>query len=306
MQERTVRRIMTKFNTEGHVNPSPIPGRPKLLTEEENNLILNSIQQNGFQSTRQIISNLELNCCDKTVQRRLRDVGYYHHIPAQKEVLTVNHMEQRMAFALEHLRWEEEWMCTVFSDEKVFSTDENGRVTLWRTKGTRYAQENIRFRARCGRITLAFWGCMTSRGPGPLVQTTPHMDSEEYIHILSNEMMPYIAETFPDIPYVNFVQDNSGVHRARIVQNWLARQPNLRTLNWSAKSPDLNVIENLWAEVVREWDPQIRRTREALAQHVIEKWEGLRARPVLFENLTTSMPQRLNSVIDANGGVTRF
>ncbi|KMQ86550.1 transposable element tc3 transposase [Lasius niger] len=91
------------------------------------------------------------------------------------------------------------------------------------------------------------------------------MNSKEYIHILSNVMMPYIAETFPGIPYVNFVQDNSGVHRARIAQDWLARQPNFRTLNYPAKSPDLNVIENLWAEMVREWNPQIRRTREALA-----------------------------------------
>ncbi|CAL1672077.1 unnamed protein product [Lasius platythorax] len=211
-----------------------------------------------------------------------------------------------MAFALEHLGWEEEWMCTIFSDEKVFSTDENGKITLWRTRGMRYAQENIRFRTRCGRITLAFWGCMTSRGSRPLVRTTPHMNSEEYIHILSNVMMPYVSETFPGITYVNFVQDNSGVHRARIVQDWLARQPNLRTLNYPAKSPDLNVIENLWAKIVREWDPQIRRTREALAQYVIDKWEGLRARHALFENLITSMPQRLNSVIEKNGGVTRF
>lgn len=209
-----------------------------------------------------------------------------------------------MAFALEHLPWEEEWAITIFSDEKVFSTDENGRVTLWRTRGTRYAKENIRFRARCGRITLGFWGYMTSRGPGPLVPTTPHMNSVEYIHILSNVMLPYIAETFPDKPIVNFLQDNSGV--ARIVQDWLAQQPNLRTLDFPAKSPDLNVIENLWAAIIKEWDPQIRRTREALSQYVLDKWENLRARPELYNNLVYSMAQRLYNVIENNGGVTRF
>lgn len=247
-----------------------------------------------------------LECSTRTIRRRLKENGYFHRIPAQKELLTEHHKEQRMGFALEHVEWNDEWTTTIFSDEKVFSTDENGKVTLWRTRGTRYAQENVRFRQRSGRITLGFWGCMSSRGPGPLVRTTPHMNSEEYINILSNVMMPYVAETFPGIPYVNFIQDNSGVHRSRIVRNWLAAQPNLRTLNWPAKSPDLNVIENLWGIVVQKWNPRIQRTREALAQHVLDQWEDLRARPELFQNLVASMPQRLNAVINNQGSVTRF
>jgi len=80
---------------------------------------------------------------------------------------------------------------------------------------------------------------MTSHGPGSLMRTAPHMNSEEYIQILSNVVLPYIAETFPGIPYVNFIEDNSEVHRVR-VQDWLAAQPNIRTLDWSAKFPDLN------------------------------------------------------------------
>lgn len=108
------------------------------------------------------------------------------------------------------------------------------------------------------------------------------MNGEEYINILSNAMIPYVAETFHDEPYVNFVQDNSGVHRSRIVRNWLAAQPNIRTLDWPAKSPDLNVIENIWGIIVQEWNNNIRRTREALEQYVIEKWENLRTRPDLF------------------------
>jgi len=254
----------------------------------------------------QVKAALRVNCSTRTIRRRWQRSGFSHHIPAQNEVLSAQHKEQRMAFALEHLAWRDEWMTTIFSDEKVFSTDENARVTLWRMRETRYAEENIRFRQRCGRITLGFWGCMTSHGPGPLVRTTPHMNSEEYIRILSDVMLPYIAETFPDVPYVNFVQDNSGVHRARVVQNWLAAQPNLRTLNWPAKSPDMNVIENLWGIIVQEWDPQVRRTREALAQHVFNQWEGLRARPELFQNLVASMPQRLNAVIENYGSATRF
>lgn len=254
----------------------------------------------------QIKADNELQCSLRTIRRRLNENGYFHHIPAENESLSAQHKEQRMAFALQHLGWNDEWMVTIFSDEKVFSTNENGRVTLWRMKGTRYANENVRFRQQSGRITLGFWGCMSSHGPGQLVRTTPHMNSEEYIQILSNMMLPYIDETFPGVPYVNFIQDNSGVHRARVVQNWLAAQPNLRTLDWPAKSPDMNVIENLWGIIVQQWDPQVQRTREALAQHVFDQWEDLRARPELFQNLVASMPQRLNAVVENQGSVTRF
>lgn len=86
---------------------------------------------------------------------------------------------------------------------------------------------------------------MTSRGPGSLIRTTWHMNGEEYFHILSNVMMPYVAETFPGISSVNFVHNNSGVHRSRVVQDWLVTQHNLKTLDWPAKSAYLNVIENL-------------------------------------------------------------
>jgi len=115
--------------------------------------------------------------------------------------------------------------------------NENGRVTLWRIRETNYSEGNVRFRKKSGHIALGF--CMTSHGSGSLMRIATHMNSEEYIQILSNVVLPYIAETFPGIPYVNFIEDNSEVHRV-IVQDWLAAQPNIRTLDWSAKSPDLN------------------------------------------------------------------
>lgn len=146
----------SKNNLLGHVNLFLISGRPRTTNEEEDNAILESIRQCGFQSARQIKSNLNLRISERTVRRRLHEHDYNYRIPAQHEKLTLNHKYQRLAFALEHLAWEEEWMHTIFSDEKVFSSDENSRVTLWRTRETLYTEENIRFRERSGRITLAF------------------------------------------------------------------------------------------------------------------------------------------------------
>ncbi|XP_077275854.1 uncharacterized protein LOC143904796 [Temnothorax americanus] len=103
ISESSVRRIARRYDTLGHVNPSPIPGRLRGTNAEEDQEILNVIQQSGFHSSRQIRLNVDLTCSDRTVRRRLHNAGYHHRIPAQREVFSHRHKEQRLGFAMEHL-----------------------------------------------------------------------------------------------------------------------------------------------------------------------------------------------------------
>ena len=43
----------------------------------------------------------------------------------------------------------------------------------------------------------------------------------------------------------SIVQDNCQVHKARIIQNYF-EENRIKCITWPAKSPDLNVIENVW------------------------------------------------------------
>ena len=42
-----------------------------------------------------------------------------------------------------------------------------------------------------------------------------------------------------------YMQDNSQIHRAIIVQDWFAER-DIDVLDWRPYSPDMNPIENLW------------------------------------------------------------
>lgn len=97
------------------------------------------------------------------------------------------------------------------------------------------------------------------------------------------------------------LQDNCSVHTAKIIDNWFANNKDVTRLVAPANSPDLNLIQNVWAETTRDWFSVFPRNLETLNPHVTQNWEELRNRPDYFQSLYDSMPARINAVIDNNG-----
>lgn len=118
--------------------------------------------------------------------------------------------------------------------------------------------------------------------------------------------MPGADRLFPDEDFVYIVEDNSPIHTARIVREWYAAHPRLQRLQWPAKSPDLNIIENVWAEMCRKWGPCPAVTVQGLKRVVARSWHLLRRRPLYFENLLNSMSNRLAVVLESGGYQTKY
>lgn len=89
-------------------------------------------------------------------------------------------------------------------------------------------------------------------------------------------------------------------------KKWFSEHPELDVLATPANSPDLNPIENVWAESTRNWKTVFPRNKTTLEASIVQSWEKLRERPEYFKNLYESMPRRLNAVIDNNGGPTKY
>lgn len=101
-------------------------------------------------------------------------------------------------------------------------------------------------------------------------------------------------------------QDNNSTHTSRLTREWLKAHPEIELLNAPTNSPDLNPIENFWAEMTREWQSVFPRNMAKLESYVVERWEEWRGQTQYFENLYDSMPHRINQVIDNNGGATKY
>ncbi|KAJ4450827.1 hypothetical protein ANN_02258 [Periplaneta americana] len=150
---------------------------------------------------------------------------------------------------------------------------------------------------------------MSYDGPGVIERIDGRFNAGTYEYILENIFLPSARERFPEGTLL-FQQDNHPVHYAASIQRWFQRRPEIEIINWPPKSPDLNVIENLWAELkkrgIATYAHRRPRNRDELWDQVVDTWEDLAGDQNLFHNLVTSMPDRLRAVIEADCMWTRF
>ena len=80
----------------------------------------------------------------------------------------------------------------------------------------------------------------------------------------------------------------------------------MEVLLWPAQSPDLNPIENLWNHLKRklaEYEVPPRGILE-LWERVQEEWGKIKLE--VCQGLIESMPRRVEAIIKAKGGYTKY
>jgi len=148
-----------------------------------------------------------------------------------------------------------------------------------------------------GGGSIMFWGCVAYNGVGDLVPVDGMMTKSKYLEVLNNFAFPsgdkLIGESFI------FQQDNAPCHKAKMITSFLS-EIGVYILDWPPQSPDLNIIENLWAYIKRKRCADLQRTREDTISEVEALWRDV---PLDYiRNLVESVPRRLQKVISAKGG----
>jgi len=102
-----------------------------------------------------------------------------------------------------------------------------------------------------------------------------------------------------------FQEDNAPVHTAKVARDFL-HSNNVELLPWPPQSPNLNLIEEFWSILesgLRKHKPGPSNIQE-LEKMVIEEWKSIPKE--IYQNLNSSMPSRIQAVISANGGHTKY
>lgn len=151
-----------------------------------------------------------------------------------------------------------------------------------------------------GGGSVMVWGCMSASGVGKLKFIDGVMDSKAYLSILKNDFLPSVQKLGLQDNFI-FMHDNDPKHNSRLVREWLLY--NIKSkLPHPPQSPDLNVIEHLWAHLKQKLKNKKPSSISELKRVLQEEWENIS--PNTTKNLVSSMPKRLKEVFDAKGGHT--
>ena len=126
------------------------------------------------------------------------------------------------------------------------------------------------------------------------------MNGQRYLDLLKNKLELHMAVHNCTV----FMQDGAPCHRAKIVTQFL-KPKKIRILDWPGNSPDLNPIENLWSILKDKVSEKQPTSAKMLEQAIKEVWVRELSNEYC-QSLVESMPRRLEAVIKAKGGPTKY
>ena len=207
--------------------------------------------------------------------------------------------QKRLAFAnlyvedmdsLDRITWSDETCVTAYPTKR--------QIAIKVHSSTKESELPFIPKVQKGGFSVMFWGCFTRYAKGPLTVIEGSIDNPKYLELIQDIVIPEINASEHDLI---FMQYDARPHKARIVRDYYDEN-NVAVLDWPPQSPDLNPIEQVWAIMKHELYTRktFPKNRTELIETFLGIWDSLELKR--FENLSDSIPERLEKVIENKGG----
>jgi transposase len=239
-----------------------------------------------------------------TVARDLIAINFVSRVRKNVPTTSLDGHKRRLAFAK---RWKgRRWSRNVFSDEKVFTTNDCGPHRMWvRRGGTPLGREKYRYANRVmvwAAIGKDFLTWTVLRNPMRASGT----DDDKKLAVVTSDS--YRRRVLPTVvPHLLakklvFMQDGAKPHTAKATLSYLEGEGVQLMAPWPARSPDLNPIETLWALAARKVSEHFPTTYDELRAAVDAAMTDIRDNHMAWVNkLVRSFPVRCSKVLAVGG-----
>jgi len=316
----SVQRALTMYSFDTFQGRKPRREYQRATTEREDRYIERALKQNSDLPLKDITNIIDPSISTATLRRRRTEAGLGSFVVTEKPGLRPENMEARLAWAQRYKDWTiEDWKRVIWSDESSIWIGVNPR-RRWviRPPGERLNPQYMKRTYKTAHVKVMVWACFTGERIGPLIVCDEGgVGANEYEDILYDGLFSLLDDLLesPDMAETEFIfmQDNAPCHKATAILEFL-QENKVPIMEWPAQSPDLNPIENLWVDFKARFHKQFTElfshpSKSAEARYrysaVLEEvWYSQGQE--MIDALLESMPRRVQAVLEANGGWTKY
>lgn len=240
-------------------------GRPKEITEEIENKVLEMVKANPEGVTTigmAAITGHSRYSIGKILQKKgYKYLGYDRSVIYDEEERAI-----RMDFCNYMLANEGKLIYQSFFSDEMGIQLNNSRRRCWQVP-----TKKIRKKTKEDNVKLGCWGAISALGATSLEIYKGGMNGDFFRKVIERHK-PEMETLFPDGDFY-FIQDNLSAHRKN--EDWLIKQQYFKLIKWPRRSPDLNIIEHLWSALKRKVRKDGPKNEKELRESLLGNWEIL-------------------------------
>lgn len=300
----TVWRVLRRFAECGSLEDEHRPGRPIKQTRQLMRAVEKAMRGKRGTSVRKVAAKLKAgghSVSHMTVARAAHAQQMRPYARPRKPRLSETFKARRRRFA--RIERNRNWNAVVAADEATFylyGTPNRTHDLVWAKQGDLIPP------VLTGKSTVKYnaYGAVAASGKVVLVLFEDNLTAAGYIEMLGRKLLPAARATFSGRAWC-YLHDRSSQHTSKVTERWLdTHLPEHMTEHWPPNSPDLNVMEQVWALLRDKVYARSPTTKQELRDALQRGWRAIDN--TVVAGLFASMPERLRAVTRSKGGNTRY